>query len=274
MKLADSQIEAFRQVLYRYYDAHGRHDLPWRQASDGVFDPYHIVVSELMLQQTQVGRVIPKFERFLQQFPDFTSLAKASLGEVLVQWQGLGYNRRAKFLWQLAGQVVEEHDATLPQDVAKLVQLPGIGKNTAGAICAYAWNKPEVFIETNVRTVYFHHFFADRHDIADHEVASLVARTIDEQQPRLFYWAVMDYGTYLKGVAAPTIHRSKHYTKQSKFEGSRRQVRGQIIRCLTDGPATLAMLLEQVEDERTPEVINDLLREGMVAKQGKSFRLA
>lgn len=274
MTLSEQQIRDFRDELYRYYDQHGRHDLPWRQTVNGVFEPYLIVVSELMLQQTQVSRVTPKFEHFIQKFPDFRSLAAASLGDVLVEWQGLGYNRRAKFLWQLANDVVAMHDGVLPEEPMELVKLPGIGKNTAGAICAYAWNKPELFIETNVRTVYFHHFFADRQGIDDKEILELLVQTIDPDEPRQFYWALMDYGTHLKSTVGKTIHRSKHYTKQSKFEGSKRQVRGRVIRLLTANPATFADLASDIEDDRLAEVMQDLLNEGLVVETGKDFRLA
>jgi A/G-specific adenine glycosylase len=141
-----------------------------------------LLVSELMLQQTQVARVIPKYQSFLEQFPDVQSLAMADLSDVLRVWQGLGYNRRAKFLWQAAGAI--DVLGNFPTTYEELVKLPGIGSNTAGAILAYACNQPVVFVETNVRTVYIHHFFADRIDIHDREILSLVGQTLDREHPR------------------------------------------------------------------------------------------
>ena len=129
-------------------------DMPWRQDTR----PYYVLVSELMLQQTQVDRVIPKFLAFITQFPDEKVLAGALLADVLKQWQGLGYNRRAKFLYESAKAVVVL--GAFPDDEAGLLKLPGVGKNTAGAILAYAYNQPGLFIETNIRAVYIHHFFA------------------------------------------------------------------------------------------------------------------
>src|SRR6185437_9030478 len=159
-------IQRFMAQLTAYYEAHGRHDLPWRlPAPDGSFDPYKILVSEVMLQQTQVGRVLPKYQQFLSRFPDVKSLATAPLGDVLKMWNGLGYNRRAKFLWLAAQKIVDGFGGVFPSDVQQLELLPGVGANTAGAIRVYAFNKPAIFIETNIRTVYIHHFFDGQKDI-------------------------------------------------------------------------------------------------------------
>lgn len=153
-------MEQFSDTVWQYYKAHGRHDLPWRQPeANGELDPYKVLVSEIMLQQTQVSRVIPKFYAFIDQFPALEALAQAPLSDVLKFWSGLGYNRRAKFLWQTAGVVVTNHAGRLPQDSRELVTLPGIGYNTAGALLAYAYNRSVVFVETNIRTVFIYHFF-------------------------------------------------------------------------------------------------------------------
>lgn len=264
------------------YDRHGRHELPWRQPeADGTFDPYKIWVSELMLQQTQVNRVIPKYEAFLRQFPDVSTLATANLGEVLVAWQGLGYNRRAQYLWLAARQLVEAHDGTVPSTLAELEALPGIGCNTAGAILAYAYNQPAIFVETNVRTVYFHHFFKDQQSVTDKELISLIKQTVPTEQGnttdlsyRDFYWALMDYGSYLKRQGHGNINQSKHYAKQSKFEGSARQVRGRALRVLAQGPMSRDDMLAALADERGTQVIEALEREGMISRTGETYRLA
>lgn len=263
MELGAQQKTEFLETLWDYYAHSGRGNLPWRQPElDGGFDPYKIMVSELMLQQTQVARVIPKYLAFLERFPTAQALAGADLGDVLRAWQGLGYNRRAKFLWQTA-QIVDSVNY-FPQTVVELVGLPGIGNNTAGAILAYAHNLPVVFVETNVRTVYIHHFFHDRTNVHDKEIVQLVQQTLDHENPREFYWALMDYGSHLKATVGNANTASKHYAKQSTFHGSRRQVRGQIIRELGRRNLALAELQAAVPDERLQSVLDDLLSEGLV----------
>ena len=264
--------QLFLEVLWDYYSHAARHDLPWRQPdADGSLDPYKILVSELMLQQTQVPRVIPKYHDFLQRFPDIHTLATAELGDVLRAWQGLGYNRRAKFLWQAARQIDER--GTFPTTREALVRLSGIGPNTAGAILAYAFNQPVAFIETNIRTVYIHHFFEDYTDIADKEILALVEQTLDRENPREFYWALMDYGSHLKATFGNLNKASRHYAKQSTFHGSRRQVRGQVLRELGSHSRTLAELQAIISDERLESVLQDLVSEGLVRSNGDSYSL-
>lgn len=227
-----------------------------------------------MLQQTQVGRVIPKYNQFLELFPSVQVLATAPLAAVLTAWSGLGYNRRAKFLHQSAKTVSELFSNTFPENDAELVALPGVGKNTAGAIAAYAFNQPVVFVETNIRTVFFYHFFPGREVVADGEVAELVAQTLDGSNPREWYWALMDYGSHLKANGVKLNMLSKHYTKQSKFEGSKRQVRGRLIRTLTLQDYTAAELHEIMADERVDSVLSDLLHEGLITKKLNRYHLS
>jgi len=233
-------------------------DMPWRQDTR----PYYVLVSELMLQQTQVDRVVPKFEAFIKRFPNERALAAAPLADVLVQWQGLGYNRRAKFLHEAAKKIVELGE--FPQDEVGLVALPGVGKNTAGAILAYAYNQPAIFIETNVRAVYIHHFFADSDTVDDKDIRKLLEDTIDHKHPREFYWSLMDYGVYLKKQGIKPA-RSKHYVKQSPLKGSVREVRGQIIAILTEGETTVAMLVARYDgDTRFELALSGLVADGLV----------
>ena len=233
-------------------------DMPWRQDTR----PYYVLVSELMLQQTQVDRVIPKFEAFIAKFPDEKVLATASLADVLKEWQGLGYNRRAKFLHEAAKKIVEL--GGFPSDEAGLVLLPGVGKNTTGAILAYAYNQPAIFIETNVRAVYIHHFFADSDQVDDKDIRAVLEQTLDHKHPREFYWALMDYGSWLKkqGIGPS---RSKHYKKQSPLKGSVREVRGQIITILSEGETTLPLLAARYDgDARFESALNGLVADGLV----------
>jgi A/G-specific adenine glycosylase len=271
MDLSQQQRDEFSETLWSFYSRAGR-DLPWRIPSlDGEFKPYEIMVSELMLQQTQVSRVMPKYHEFLARFPTVQVLADADLGEVLRMWQGLGYNRRAKFLWQAAQQVAVL--GKFPDTLVELVKLPGIGINTAGAILAYAYNQPSLFIETNVRTVYIHQFFPDEHEVTDKQLLSLLEQTIDQEHPREFYWALMDYGSHLKATIGNPNRVSKHYTKQSKFDGSRRQLRGQVIRTLGADSYEIAELRSAIADERLDAVLEDLIVEGMVHVQDGMYTL-
>lgn len=259
----------FQETVWAYWREHGRSHLPWREQPT----PYNVVVSELMLQQTQVERVVPKFLSFTSLFPGFPALAKAPLSEVLIAWQGLGYNRRAKYLHELAKEVIKLGE--LPKTLEELVKLPGIGKNTAGAILAYAFDEPGTYIETNIRTVYLHHFFADRFDVDDKELLPLIERTLDRNEPRAWYSALMDYGTYLKQQGYGRNNASKHYKKQSKFDGSVRQMRGAILRALTRCSQTDNELRQAVEaDERFKIALDQLLREKMIVAYDDCYRLA
>lgn len=265
---SDELITDFREVVWDYFRTH-RRDMPWRD--DPL--PYHVLVSELMLQQTQVSRVLPKYQEFMARFASIQDLAAAPLADVLSTWSGLGYNRRAKFLHAAAQKVVSDFGGKLPESREELVGLPGIGPNTAGAILAYAFNQPVVFIETNIRTVLFHHFFTDRSDVDDRELLPILQQACDLEHPREWYWALMDYGTHLKQTAGGKISQSKHYARQSKFEGSRRQVRGRVLRELTSGARSAVELVELLADERAQSVIDDLHREGLIEQEAGLIRL-
>lgn len=262
----------FKELIKRFYREKGR-DLPWRHPDSSGFDPYKILVSEIMLQQTQVSRVIDKYHTFLEIFPTVATLGTADLGDVLRVWNGLGYNRRAKYLWQAAGMVSGDFQGVFPTDVSELTKLPGVGTNTAGAICVYAYNQPELFIETNVRTVYIHHFFEDAAVVADAEITPLLAATLDRTNPREFYWGLMDYGSHLKKEVGNATRRSKHFTIQSTFEGSRRQIRGAVLRYLKERACTSNQLHQYISDQRLDSVLDDLVHEGLVIKTGRTYRL-
>lgn len=219
-------ITRLRRLVYAYYEQHGR-DLPWRKTSD----PYRILVAEVMLQQTQVDRVVPRYVSFIQRFPDFASLASASSSDVLREWQGMGYNRRALSLQKAATGVIASHGGVLPQDKAALMKLPGVGSYSASAIRAFAFNLPDAFIETNIRTVFIHHFFPEEARVTDAEIMPIVEMAVDRDDPRRWYQALMDYGVMLKQQDNAS-RRSAHYRPQSGFKGSRRQARGEILRVL------------------------------------------
>ncbi len=263
----------FQATVWDHYHNYGRRDLAWRHARSGVFDPYNILVSELMLQQTQVARVASKYDKFLQRFPTIEALAQAPLGDVLQAWSGLGYNRRAKFLQQAAQRVTTNFGGTLPNTAKELITLSGVGIHTAGAIMAYAFDQPAVFVETNIRTVIIHHFFNDQSNIPDKDILALTEATLDHEYPREWYWALMDYGSFLKQSVGNLSRQSKAYTRQSKFEGSKRQVRGQVLRLLGEASQSEAKLATQITDNRLSTVLRELLSEGLIQKKASKLRL-
>lgn len=263
-------MEQFRSKIWDYYHDHGRDDLPWRTS----VTPYGVLVSEVMLQQTQVSRVMTKYHEWLEAFPGFAQLAAATGPEVLAVWQGLGYNRRGLWLREAARRVMSDYAGELPRDPAELVKLPGIGPNTAGSIAAFAYNEPVTFIETNIRRVFIHEFFPETEvdePVADAQLRPLIEQALDREHPREWYWALMDYGAWLAKQAPNPNRRSRHYARQSKFEGSARQVRGEVLRRLLAGPKPAAEL--DVADERLPAVLAGLVKDGLVEQVDGVWRL-
>lgn len=268
----DKAEKAFIKTIWSHYRASGRDDLPWRKTQD----PYKIVVSELMLQQTQVVRVIPKYKQFLRQFPTTKKLATSPLGDVLIAWQGLGYNRRAKFLWQAAQAVVSNHAGRWPKTYTGLQSLPGIGSYTAGAVMNFAYNEPIPLIETNVRTVYIHHFFPDKKAVLDKELLPIIERTLDRTHPREWNWALMDYGAHLKSTVGNVSKQSQTYKKQSDFKTSNRYVRGAIMRTLLARSLKMrdiSSVLSQVDMTVLEDQLTALTKEGLIVQDRSHYRL-
>ncbi len=266
----NTQDKAFIDVLWKYYDQHVR-IMPWRLPEhDGSFDFYKILVSEFMLQQTQVDRVTPKFNAFIQNFPTLQHLANATLEAVLLNWQGLGYNRRAKYLLETAKYLQQNG---LPKSPEELTRCKGIGINTAAAIFTYAYNQPYIFIETNVRTVYIHHYFNDQTNVPDPDLLGVLSRTIDMAQPREFYWALMDYGSFLKRSGIKSHTKSKQYAKQSVFKGSVRQLRGEVLRQALHKPKVQG-LIDRINDSRLPIVLEQLQLEGLIEIEDNVVQIA
>lgn len=259
-------LSEFLEILWNHYKEHGR-DLPWRHEP---YNAYHILVSEVMLQQTQVNRVVPKYTEFLIRFPTTQTLAKAPLSDVLRMWSGLGYNRRAQYLHLAAKQLSAQ---TEPWGIATLSACKGIGHNTAAAVATYAYNEPVVFIETNIRTVYIHHFFPDKDKVSDKELMPYIEATLDQEHPREFMWAVMDYGSFLKARVGNVARSSKHYSKQPRFEGSKRQIRGKVLRELMVSPQRAGNLQAAIADSRLNVVLYDLIQEGLVRQNGEYYEL-
>ncbi len=263
------RIRSFRKKVLAHYAAHGR-DLPWRKR----VTPYRVLVSEIMLQQTQVDRVIVKFREFLAAFPDFRSLAQAPNAKLLRVWSGMGYNRRALALKALARKVLDAHQGRLPSDPETLRTLPGIGPYTAGAVAAFAFNKPVIFMDTNVRRVFIHEFFPEGRNIRDEELLPLLARALPTDNSSTWYNALMDYGTMLKQRHGNPNTRSAHYTRQSPFANSNRQVRGAILKALLQGPPLTALrivALTAMDAQRVKKNLEQMEQEGFINKKGRTY---
>ncbi len=259
----------FIKSVWDFYKKNKR-PMPWRED----ISPYSIFISEVMLQQTQVARVLVNYPLFKSQFPSFKSLAQANTVTLLAAWQGMGYNRRVLYLKTAAEIITTKYKGTLPENTALLDELPGIGYATACSLVAFAFNTPVVFIETNIRRVFIHHFFTDATNVSDKEILPLVEKTLDKKNPREWYWALMDYGAYLAKQGENPNRKSRHYTKQKKFEGSVRQVRGGIIRLLLKKPHT-GEELENIykDDERLFTTLKQLKKEGFIKEEDGKYNI-
>lgn len=256
-------VQAFRKEVMTYWRTHGRHNLPWRQTRD----PYAILVSEIMLQQTQVDRVIPYFETWMRTFPTVKVLARSDLATVLRLWSGLGYNRRAKMLHECAKTIMEKQGGRVPKDSAALQALPGIGPYTAGAIRAFAFDEPDVFIETNIRAALLHHYFPRSKNVPDTKLTPILRECLEyAPSPRDWYSALMDYGAHIKKTNPNPSRRSKHHTRQSKFDGSLRQARGAIVLASVRGAVHLKQIRKEsgISAALLAQAHRDLIREGML----------
>ena len=270
-----AQISTFTQTVVSYWRSSGRHDLPWRDTEN----PYKILVSEVMLQQTQVPRVLPKYESFLKKFPTQKSLSKAPLATVIKEWSGLGYNRRAKYLREAARAIQKDHHGVFPRTYEALRKLPGVGDYTAKAILVFAFDQPEFLIETNIRTVLAHHFYAShtpKTKIKDSEFLELAERVGKEMNPREWHWALMDYGAHLKANGIRLNTKSAHYARQSRFEGSLREVRGAILRSLGFSSTNEESLEAELEfpRDRFLAALEGLFKDGLIEEKDGILRLA
>lgn len=260
--LSPGVVCAFRRLVHEYYRACGR-DLPWRQTCD----PYAILVSEVMLQQTQVERVVPKYLAFLAAFPTPAALAAASVPELLAAWQGLGYNRRALALQATARRIDGDFAGHLPTDMDLLRTLPGIGPYTAAAVLAFACDQPTLVLETNIRAVYLHTFFPGEERVSDRQLLPLVEATLDRRRPRDWYNGLMDLGGELKRRHGNPARRSAHHARQGRFAGSDREIRGAVLRLLLGQEALPLAELERLlprEAGRVARLVDCLVAEGFL----------
>jgi len=262
---------AFQHTVRTYYKNSGR-DLPWRNTDD----EYHIFVSEIMLQQTGVGRVLEKYRPFISKFKSFYDLQAAPRGEILSLWQGLGYNRRLIYMKESAKKVCEKFSGSLPKSEKLLLSLPGVGTATARSLLAFCFNHPVVFLETNIRQVFIHHFFPGEETVHDRALYPWVERTLDHDNPREWYYALMDYGTMLKKLTGNITKRSSGYRRAGPYEGSMRQLRGAVLKLfLSHRNLTVESLtdLAGTTHDRGQEALVQLEREGFLKKEADDYSL-
>ncbi|OHA67256.1 MAG: hypothetical protein A3C82_00105 [Candidatus Wildermuthbacteria bacterium RIFCSPHIGHO2_02_FULL_47_12] len=304
-------ILEFQKYILSWYKTH-RRNLPWRNTRD----PYKILISEVMLQQTQVARVLPKYKEFLQKFPTLEKLAQASDKTLLKVWQGLGYWRRAKYLKETAHMLVKAKAMNLqtsPRRPASTVSakggvagrehrlanfagnlnsrsfkiplpsdleiLPGIGPYTARALACFAFGSTEAFLDTNIRRVYLHFFFPKRKDVPDTKIFPIAQKAVWNKNAKEWHYALFDYGaTVLKDKKINK--RSRHYAKQSKFEGSFRSFRTKVMRFLLDQQDQIATksrikrLLKEAQSPYTSEkILAALEKDGLIKKRKGLYSL-
>ena len=272
----DARLRAFQEEAWRQGHEHARDDLPWRYLDDA----YLVYVSEVMLQQTQVARVLKRWPRFVAAFPSIDALASADAADVLEMWQGMGYNRRALAMKRTADECSARYEGNLPRTYDELLALPGIGPATAAGIMAFAYGQPSVYIETNVRAVFIHEFFPDAGVVDDRELRPLVEATCSQDDPRGWYYALLDWGAHLKGTGENPSRRSAQYSRQGAFEGSRRQKRAFVLREVLGQPgigmdqvhaaldaAEAAAGRGDVPQDVFAGIVEDLAREGFFRVQ-------
>jgi A/G-specific adenine glycosylase len=290
------QIDLVKNILVWYGEYH--RDLPWRKT----YDPYHILVSEVMLQQTQVDRVVTKYTQFLDEFPTVTALAKASTADVIRAWAGLGYNRRALFLQRTAVVILEKHNNIFPKNIHALLELPGIGEYTARAILSFAFDVPVAVMDTNHRKFYSR-VFGHKKMLTDKELlvfAQEFVNTIVQLQMLfskkdatcsvVYYWnqALMDF---MSAVAKknthplvqdfilnyPEIPKKKQKKKTVKFRDTDRYYRGRIIALLREKEsvrlATVQKQFDDISPERFQKIIAGLEKDGLIKQANHSIVL-
>lgn len=266
------KIKKFQTIILDWYKNH-RKDLPWRNTRD----PYKILVSEVMLQQTQISRVIPKYKGFLQKFPILYILAVARINSILKTWSGLGYWRRALYLKETAKTILKKYKGKFPKDPKVLETLPGIGHYTARALACFAFGNCQAFLDTNIRRVYLHFFFPKRKKVSDKEILKIAQKAVWKKNPREWHYALFDYGAMV--LKDKNINkRSKHYHKQSKFKGSFRSFRTKVVRFLlsqkqNQAPHKIVEALLKKSPYPSRQIIASLLKDNLIKKTSSHYSL-
>lgn len=278
--MTNARYNKFQKYILNWYRKNNRDYLPWRVTKTRAVSPYEIFVSEIMLQQTQVARVLEKYPQFLKAFPTIRSLAEAPLKKVLRVWQGMGYNRRARYLKEAAEIMVKNYKGIVPADPALLRALPGVGSYTAGAIVCFAYNKPVAFLDTNIRKTLLKWFFyayynkLPRHNIVvslarkdkidDGELLKIAESVYYTKNPRKWHYALMDYGAVILAKEKGLLERIKSYHKQSRFEGSTRYWRSKIVKYLLQYEQASGEELQALVSGEIKPLLSSLARDGLI----------
>ncbi len=268
MKLGPKRVRDFQEMIFTWWDTN-RRDLPWRRTED----PYRILVSEVMLQQTQVSRVLPKYDEFIKRYPTVHDLARAPAADVLRTWQGMGYNRRALYLKKTAEAVITTYGGTFPKDETLLTKLPGLGTYTARAILVFAFGRNVATVDTNIRKIITHFFFKDRP-----QKEEVIQAAADQLLPLDKSWewhqALMDYGALeLNKFKRPDPPAGGRGTS-IPFRNSDRFYRGRIIDRLREGDAAKALLVEELsktyqkDTEFIEKILLGLSKDGLLTLRG------
>ncbi|HME54520.1 MAG TPA: A/G-specific adenine glycosylase [Candidatus Lokiarchaeia archaeon] len=270
---SNNVLAEFQAIIKNHYKVRGR-KYPFREPAH-YSDPYKVVVSEIMLQQTQADRVVEKYLAFIHQFPDFATLARAATEDVLKAWIGLGYNRRALALKKIAETVIEQYGGKVPETIEALETFPSVGPNTAASIATFAFNVAVPFIETNIRAVYTFFFFQDQELPSDAVLLDIVEKTIDGSNPREWYYALMDYGVMLKKEGRDPTKKHQARPKQASFKGSTRQMRGNILKLLLDSPRNAEELAGDlgIEVVIVKRIAKQLETEGFLIEDGAMYKI-
>lgn len=226
-KLSAQKIASFQKMILTWWQSHQR-NLPWRRTHD----PYRIMVSEVMLQQTQVSRVLPKYKEFLRAFPTVVDLAKATPAHVLRVWKGMGYNRRALYLHHAAKIIVEQYQGQFPVSEQQLSKLPGLGTYTARAILVFAYKQEVPLVDTNIRQIITHFFFDDVRQ-KESVIETVAQQLLPKGKSWEWHQALMDYNAV--AMSKLKTQMSKRKKKTIPFRESNRFFRGRIIDRLREG---------------------------------------
>lgn len=280
--MTDKQrIAQFNRTLFQWHKKNYR-AMKWRDTSD----PYHILVSEIMLQQTQVARVREKYAEFIKKFPTVKKLAQAPLREVLVLWSGLGYNRRAKYLHQCAKEVAVKYSGKFPNTYEELAALPAIGRSTAGALLAFSFGHDTPMIDTNIRRILSRAFFK-KSIPSDKELYAFASSIIPRGKGRAWNYAMLDLGATLctarghsdecplsglHGAVSDFIYKKP----QKKFAGSDRFYRGKLLRHLILHKRILLSVVPKIlelPEAKTAPIIKKLIAEKLIEIHGTRISL-
>ncbi len=269
MQLTSQEITAFQKKILEWYEKNQR-SLPWRHNRD----PYRILISEVMLQQTQVARVIEKYQLWMHSFPTIQELANASTRDVLSHWSGLGYNRRALFLHRLAKELVETYDGKFPESEKVLLSLPGIGKYTARALLCFAFDQQIAVVDTNIKKIILTQF-PQAKDVSEREIEEIAGSLLPEGKAYEWNQALMDYASMeLKNIAHPRV------AKQKPFQQSDRLYRGEILRILLKNSSLSENDLyrevckkKEVERTRFERILSGMVREDLLKRQGQMIAI-